>query len=85
MFSVTNPNPDVYLVVRIEKVLQGSIGACVEAYLKSGDTKKAAMKVHKMAEICCKKLGHYTMPFAWTARFVCCLSANPIPSEKNAG
>ena len=57
-------------MIRIEKVLQGSIGSCVEPYLKSGDTKKAALKAHKLAEICCRSLGQYVMPFAWTARLV---------------
>ncbi|XP_068687127.1 dedicator of cytokinesis protein 9-like [Montipora foliosa] len=68
IISTTDPNQEVYLVVRIEKVLQGSIGSCVEAYLKSGDTKKASQKAHKLAEICCKSLGLYGMPFGWTAR-----------------
>ena len=60
----------MYLVVRIEKVLQGSISSCVDQYLKSGDTKKIAQKAHKLAEVCCKSLGQYGMPFAWTARLV---------------
>lgn len=68
IFSVTCPHAEVYLVVRIEKVLQGSIGSCVEPYIKSGDFKKNALKVLRLAEICCKKLGHYTMPFGWAAR-----------------
>ena len=68
VFSITDPNPEVYLVIRIEKVLQGSIGSCVEPYLKSGDTKKAALKAHKLAEICCKSLGQYAMPFGWAAK-----------------
>lgn len=70
IFSITNIHPEVYWVIRIEKVLQGSIGSCVEPYLKSGDTKKAAQKAHKLAEICCRSLGQYVMPFAWTARLV---------------
>ena len=69
IFSITDPNQEVYLVVRIEKVLQGSISSCIEPYLKSGDTKKAAQKAHKWAEICCKSLGQYGMPFGWTARW----------------
>ncbi|XP_073255433.1 dedicator of cytokinesis protein 11-like [Porites lutea] len=68
VFSITDPNPEVYLVIRIGKVLQGSIGSCVEPYLKSGDTKKAALKAHKLAEICCKSLGQYAMPFGWAAK-----------------
>ena len=70
IFSITNPHPEVYLVIRIEKVLQGSISSCVEPYLKSGDAKKIAQKAHKLAEVCCKSLGQYGMPFAWTARLV---------------
>jgi hypothetical protein len=70
IFSVTVPHSEVYLVVRIEKVLQGSIGSCVEPYVKSGDIKKTATKVLRLAEICCKKLGRYTMPFGWAARLV---------------
>ncbi|XP_048588509.1 dedicator of cytokinesis protein 9 isoform X4 [Nematostella vectensis] len=68
IFSVTVPHDDVYLVVRIDKVLQGSISSCVEPYLKSGDARKSALKVQRQAEVCCKRLGHYTMPFGWAAR-----------------
>ena len=70
MFSVTNVHPEVYLVAKIDKVLQGSISSCQEPYLKSADAaKKTAIKVHKMAEIYCKKLGQYRMPFGWAARY----------------
>lgn len=34
VFDVTNPSPDVFLVVRIEKVLQGDVNECVEPYIK---------------------------------------------------
>ena len=40
VFSVTFPHPDVYLVVRIEKVLQGGITACAEPYMKTGENTK---------------------------------------------
>ncbi|KXJ26177.1 Dedicator of cytokinesis protein 9 [Exaiptasia diaphana] len=70
IFSVTCPHPEVYVVVRIDKVLQGSIGSCVEPYIKSGDIKKTTGKVQKLAEICCRRLGRYTMPFGWAARQV---------------
>uniref|UniRef100_H2Y9C7 PH domain-containing protein n=1 Tax=Ciona savignyi TaxID=51511 RepID=H2Y9C7_CIOSA len=46
IFSVTNPHNDIYLVARIEKVLQGSIKACAQPYMKSdSDNHKTAAKV----------------------------------------
>uniref|UniRef100_A0A8B9QHK9 Dedicator of cytokinesis 9 n=1 Tax=Apteryx owenii TaxID=8824 RepID=A0A8B9QHK9_APTOW len=40
IFSVTCPHPDIFLVARIEKVLQGSITHCAEPYMKSSDSSK---------------------------------------------
>lgn len=40
MFSVTCPHPDIFLVARIEKVLQGGINHCAEPYMKSSDSTK---------------------------------------------
>ncbi|XP_063281579.1 dedicator of cytokinesis protein 9 isoform X3 [Pelobates fuscus] len=68
IFSVTCPHPDIFLVARIEKVLQGSITHCAEPYMKSSDSAKAAQKVLKNAKQACGRLGQYRMPFAWAAR-----------------
>jgi dedicator of cytokinesis protein 9/10/11 len=84
ILSVTNPHPDVYLVLRVEKVLQGAISQTAEPYIKPGRDSKIAQKVHKAAKVCCQKyvlfilighcykifsrLGKYRMPFAWSAR-----------------
>ncbi|XP_029462552.1 dedicator of cytokinesis protein 11 isoform X3 [Rhinatrema bivittatum] len=68
IFSVTNPHPDIFLVARVEKVLQGSITHCAEPYIKNSEPVKTAQKVHKIAKLICSRLGQYKMPFAWAAR-----------------
>uniref|UniRef100_A0A452VLN9 Dedicator of cytokinesis 9 n=1 Tax=Ursus maritimus TaxID=29073 RepID=A0A452VLN9_URSMA len=68
IFSVTCPHPDIFLVARIEKVLQGSITHGAEPYMKSSDSSKVAQKVLKNAKQACQRLGQYRMPFAWAAR-----------------
>ena len=68
IFSVARPHGDIFLVVRIEKVLQGSISGALEQYLRTTDV-KAGTKVHKAMMPYCQRLGNYRMPFAWGARF----------------
>ncbi|KAG7481213.1 hypothetical protein MATL_G00064220 [Megalops atlanticus] len=71
IFSITYPSPDIYLVIKIEKVLQqGEISDCAEPYMvmKESDTAKNKDKLEKLrnqAEIFCHRLGRYRMPFAW--------------------
>ncbi|GBP46865.1 Dedicator of cytokinesis protein 6 [Eumeta japonica] len=64
VFDVLNPSPDVFLVVRFEKVLQGDINECVEPYIKDDKNRE---KVRAGAQAACERLGKFRMPFAWTA------------------
>ncbi|KAI5607035.1 dedicator of cytokinesis protein 7 isoform X9, partial [Silurus asotus] len=73
IFSITDPSPDIFLVIKLEKVLQqGDIGECCEPYMviKDSDSVKHKEKLEKLkaqAEQSCTRLGRFRMPFAWTA------------------
>uniref|UniRef100_G3SQF0 Dedicator of cytokinesis 7 n=1 Tax=Loxodonta africana TaxID=9785 RepID=G3SQF0_LOXAF len=73
IFSITYPSQDVFLVIKLEKVLQqGDIGECAEPYMifKEADAAKNKEKLEKLksqADQFCQRLGKYRMPFAWTA------------------
>ena len=41
LFSITYPSSDVYIVIKLEKVLQqGDITECAEPYMKESDSAK---------------------------------------------
>jgi dedicator of cytokinesis protein 9/10/11 len=68
VFSVTAPHPDIFIVIRIEKILQGGISQSSEPYLKAAKDPKLGAKTLKCIKQYAQKVGHYRMPFAWTAR-----------------
>ncbi|XP_061192678.1 dedicator of cytokinesis protein 7-like isoform X2 [Saccostrea echinata] len=68
-FSITYPSPDVFLVIRLEKVLQqGDISECAEPYMKEDKAKEDRLRSN--AAQFCDRLGKYRMPFAWTAIYL---------------
>lgn len=68
ILSITAPHPDIFLVVKIDKILQGGINNTTEPYLKSNKDPKLALKLHKNVKAFHQKIGHFRMPFAWAAK-----------------
>ncbi|XP_012889405.1 PREDICTED: dedicator of cytokinesis protein 6 [Dipodomys ordii] len=90
IFSVTYPSPDVFLVIKLEKVLQqGDISECCEPYMvmKEVDAAKNKEKLEKLrlaAEQFCTRLGRYRMPFAWTAVHLANIVSSAGQSERDS-
>lgn len=73
IFSVDNPHSEMFLVLRVEKVLQGSISSVVEPYVRAKDeltenSIKAGAKIHKQVKVASGRLSPYRMPLAWSVR-----------------
>ncbi|KAG4065416.1 hypothetical protein HA402_002814 [Bradysia odoriphaga] len=67
IFEISNPSSDLFLVIRLEKVLQGD---SVEPYLKEDKDKQTRDKAKSNATDFCDRLGKYRMPFAWTGIYL---------------
>ena len=80
IFNVTSPHSDIFIVVRIEKILQGSINQSSEPYLKSSNI-KLEQKTLKTIKQYAHKVGQYRMPFAWTAKSLFRLYSNELDNE----
>ncbi|XP_058060238.1 dedicator of cytokinesis protein 9 [Anopheles bellator] len=78
IFNVTVPHADIFIVVRIDKILQGAINASVEPYLKATKDPKVLGKLQKTIKQYAQKCGHYRMPFAWAARPLFQLYSNDL-------
>ncbi|XP_065358004.1 dedicator of cytokinesis protein 7 isoform X2 [Calliphora vicina] len=69
IFEISYPSNDLFLVIRLEKVLQGDIKDSVEPYIKD-DKDKCRDKAKQNASDFCERLGKYRMPFAWTGIYL---------------
>jgi len=81
ILNVSVPHPDIFIVVRIEKVLQGGINPSTEPYLKATKDPKIATKTSKLIKQYSQKVGHYRMPFAWAARPLFRLYSNDLDTD----
>ncbi|KNC46189.1 Dock9 protein, partial [Thecamonas trahens ATCC 50062] len=64
-FPIMYPHADMWLVVRISKVLQGDYEDAADAYIKHA--KKDPGKYHMAAQEFCRRLGAYRQDFAFAA------------------
>lgn len=80
IFNVTSPHSDIFIVVRIEKILQGSINQSSEPYLKPSNN-KLEQKTLKTIKQYANKVGQYKMPFIWTAKKLFRLYSNELDNE----
>lgn len=74
MFTLLDVHEEIYLVARVEKILDGvGLGSSVQAYtggqLNDSARLKAALRIYKKMNALAKsKLASYRQPFAWAAR-----------------
>ncbi|KAG6459344.1 dedicator of cytokinesis protein 9 isoform X2 [Manduca sexta] len=68
ILSVNNSHPDIFLVVKIDKILQGHVSQVLEPYMKATKDPRLGLKVHKTVQAYGNRVGAYRMPFAWTAK-----------------
>ena len=73
MFTIVDPHEEIFLVARIEKILDGKTqSSSLQPYLNSSSSPstnmKLASKLNKKMKFICSKLGAYRMPFAWAAK-----------------
>ncbi len=65
VFDVSSASAgDLFLVVKLEKVLQGDMSEAIEPYIKE---ERNVEKVRAAAVDACGRLGQFRMPFCWTA------------------
>ncbi|XP_017773052.1 PREDICTED: dedicator of cytokinesis protein 7 [Nicrophorus vespilloides] len=67
IIDITQPSADLFIVVRLEKVLQGDLNECIEPYMKD-DKNRDRTKATAVAV--CERLGKYRQAFAWTAIYL---------------
>lgn len=82
VLNIMHPSADLFIVIKLEKVLQGDITECAEPYIKE---EKNVEKVKMNAVASCERLGKYRMPFAWTAIYLMNVITGVNSLERDSG
>jgi hypothetical protein len=84
VFSVQKKTSDVFLVLIVNKVLQGDPEEARDAYIKMDALKTMKQKdFDKQIETFCQRLGGYRQQFCWSAAQVFDDSGNLLLKEDN--
>lgn len=83
IMSISAPHPDIFIVIKIDKILQGNINQSTEPYLKTAKDPKLGAKTNKIIRQYAQKVGHYRMPFAFAARPLFRLYSNDLDTESD--
>jgi len=67
IFNITFPSSDIFLVIKLEKVLQGDVNDSFDHYIKDDKNRE---RLKSNASLCCERLGKYRQVFAWTAVYL---------------
>ncbi|VBB26410.1 unnamed protein product [Acanthocheilonema viteae] len=66
VYSIAKPHRDIYLIVRVDRLL--SVDTSAEMYMKTSNDLKGVAKLQKMIQQACSKATQDKMSFAWAAR-----------------
>ncbi len=83
IMSVTAPHADIFVVIKIDKILQGNINQSTEPYLKTAKDPRLGSKTNKIIRQYAQKVGHYRMPFAFAARPLFKLYSSDLDTESD--
>ena len=67
IFDIYQPHEQIFLVAKIERVLQGSISKTSQPYCEKADSEKIVNSIIKQVKSACNRIPEHRMPFAWGA------------------
>ena len=67
IFEVHQPHDQIYLVAKVERVLQGGIQKSTAPYMKKDDSEKVVTSLLKSVRGACSRIPDHRMPFCWGA------------------
>ncbi|KCV71554.1 hypothetical protein H696_02494 [Fonticula alba] len=86
MFELTQPSMDIFLVLRVDKVLEGDIEPIYDRY--APNAKSSLAPTVEQVENLCTRLGRFRQPYAWGAMRLLStetgLSAEAVPHPAGA-